>query len=881
MKFNAQAIVKALVGLCIFISAVGYSLYSHADNGVDKRVYSINVYASNAADALNALAFQTGAVMLFPYREAKTRQANSVVGDYTIQEAITLMLKDSGLSGSLTSDGAIKISDSGSQHLNKSDGGRVMNSKKNLLASTIAFFVGVGGVQGVLAQEDVGVENRSAIDEIIVTASKRETSLQDTAMSISALTGDTIDKRGLVGMGDYLSSIPGVTVLDQGAGQNSIIIRGLSGDPQTEPSAAGSYFGETSVSELGGYSFFGGAGNADIKLVDIERVEVLRGPQGTLYGSGSMGGTVRIIPVAPNLEKIEGKVATRLSQTGEEGGDNTMLQGVLNVPLIEDTLAVRAVVYQFENSGYVKNVAASQPVAGSAVTTGSFGGIAQDRDDVGNDSYTGVRLSALWRPIDRLDITLSYLQQEIEQDGAPEVELALAGDYDQRRFNTGVSGSNYEFLNNEIDITNLVIEYDLGWATITNSSSLLNYDYEGEQDLTQLYTAFAAFLPGDLANKPLYSKRGVYSDNTTNELRLVSQLEGPFQISAGLYYEDIDRGREDAILWGGNPDLNLGPIEIIDKGLRITSIKQKAVFGEILYNLTDQLTATFGARYFDYSKVENALISISFDNPVPSEPLTIDETGQTLKVNLSYQVNDNIMVYGDWSEGFRLGRGQANNPICNAAGSPNKDIESDTSENFELGLKSSFADNRITFNASVYQVDWEGIPVLTRPTDTCTQFVNAGEAKSEGVELELQTHLTENLKFDLSASYNEAKLGANSESIGAEGDNLPGSADVTTTLGLQYDFTLQGLDSFTRMDYTYLGEYYSNVKEIGTPAGNYGQLNLKAGFVYKQVAVDLFVNNATDNDGLSWVSSLQSQFGLTTANRIRPRTIGINASYQF
>ena len=153
MKFNAQAIVKALVGLCIFISAVGYSLYSHADNDVDRRVYNINVHASNAADALNALAFQTGAVMLFPYREAKTRQANSVVGDYTIQEAITLMLKDSGLSGSLTSDGAIKISDSRSQHLNKSDGGRVMNSKKNLLASTIAFFVGAGAASHTLAED--------------------------------------------------------------------------------------------------------------------------------------------------------------------------------------------------------------------------------------------------------------------------------------------------------------------------------------------------------------------------------------------------------------------------------------------------------------------------------------------------------------------------------------------------------------------------------------------------------------------------------------------------------------------------------------------------------------------------------------------------------
>ena len=492
-KWKSEWLAQAVL---IAILSCGSSGLNAASSRESTATYSFNIPAQKVEEALSSLAQQTGHQLLFSYPLVDALNSTAVQGTHTVTRALQQLLQNTILSGRLTERGVIIVTDA-RHNSDKGRGNMIINTnkRKNVLASFITLFATGAGAQGITDDRETAIQ-KSQIDEIIVTASKRETNLQDTAMSISAMTGDTIDKRGLVGIGDYLSSIPGVTVVDRGAGQNSIIIRGLSGDPQTESSTAGSYFGETSVSELGSTSSYGGAGNADIKLVDIERIEVLRGPQGTLYGSGSIGGTVRIIPVAPNLETIEGKVAGRFSQTGEEGGDNTMLQGVLNVPLIEDELAVRAVVYQFDNSGYVNNVAASQPTDGVAVTE-SFGGVARDRDDVGNDSYTGVRLSALWRPIDPLDITLSYLQQKIEQDGAPEVELALAGDFDQRRFNTGTAGSHYEFLENEIDITNLVVEYDVGWATVINSFSLLNYDSEGEQDVTQLYTTFAPFFRGD------------------------------------------------------------------------------------------------------------------------------------------------------------------------------------------------------------------------------------------------------------------------------------------------------------------------------------------------------------------------------------------------
>ena len=305
-----------------------------ANTASHMRYYEIDIPAHNAAQALTLLAEQTRAMFLFPYDIAEARSANPVKGRYTLFEALTIILKNSGLATGLSANGVIEIylSDNADDPLRERD----MKTRKKLLASTIAFFIG-GNATSVIGQEAGSgqeTEGGFVLEEIVVTASKRETSLQDTAMSISAIGSDTIDKRNLVGMGDYLNSLPGVSVLDQGPGFSAVVIRGLAIQPQAgdaqSTAVTGVYFGETPISGLG---LFGGS--ADIKLIDMERVEVLRGPQGTLYGAGAMGGVVRNIPAAPNLETIEGNLELDLSNTEEEGGDNHALKGVINIPLIE------------------------------------------------------------------------------------------------------------------------------------------------------------------------------------------------------------------------------------------------------------------------------------------------------------------------------------------------------------------------------------------------------------------------------------------------------------------------------------------------------------------------------------------------------------------
>ena len=252
------------------------------------------------------------------------------------------------------------------------------------------------------------------------------------------------------------------------------------------------------------------------------------------------------------------------------------------------------------------------------------------------------------------------------------------------------------------------------------------------------------------------------------------------------------------------------------------------------------------------------------------------------------------MVYGEWAEGFRLGGPQTPLPascdldqdgLIDGLGIVNgKATEPDELESFELGIKSSLLDDRLTMNAAVYRINWDGMPVFLVAPCFSGITVNAGTSKAEGIELEVQASVTENLMMNLSASYNDSTLTENvpnASGFGVEGDNLPGSADYNASIGLEYRFAMAGNDSFIRGDYAYVSEFYNNFAENGEPAGGYGVLNLKLGIAINQIDLDLFINNVTNADDFTWVESLYGALGSQRAYRLRPRTLGLNISYQF
>ena len=900
------------VALTIVCALCFSSISAAATNGPQQtRTYHLDLPEQTVATALNSLSEQTDIQVLFPYDIAAQLRSEPLLGRFSIELALERLLRDTGLHGGLTSSGVITISQTGSESTTNQNGkGKRMNIKnstkrKTLLAGLVGLFA-AGGTAQVAAQGGEAATSQSAIDEIIVTATRRAESLNDTALSIAAIGGEEISRRNLTEMNDYLRTLPGVSFMDQGEGRSAVVIRGLSVDPELEAFASavtpvGIYFGEV---PLGGLTVWGGS--TDIKMIDLERVEVLRGPQGTLFGSSSLAGAVRYIPKSPDLQQVGGSIKTGYSNTSEFGGDNTAFEGVINIPLISDELAVRALVYHHQSSGYIKNIAGTQLSTSGALTpsittsdaVATFGGaeLYQDKNDVGNTSHTGGRLAVLWKPSDALSMTLQYTKQEVEQEGLPYVQLNTGG-YTQVSQSIGNNvpelAGKEEGLKDDIEITNLIVEYDFGWATLLSSSAWV--EDESEQVMEQ-----SSFVGGS----PVVNLISGSADVFVQELRLVSELDGPLQYVAGVYYEDVDYVSLAPLYATGDLSINaLGtPFgstnPLVNEQLQGRSLEQLAFYGEISYNLTENLTLTGGVRRYDYER--NAITFLEGVLGSVDENTTTDDQGTNIKVNLSYSPREDTLIYAQVAEGFRPGNANPPPPknlcdvnddgILDGTNAPIRNgFDADTTKNFELGTKLSLLDNRLQVNAALYRVDWEGIPLNVAPGKLPSQpekicfsntIVNAGEARAEGLEIETIYQVSEGLRVTLGGAYTNVELTEDALSLNAlDGDRLPSSPDYSVNLGLQYEFEVKGgYPSYIRSDYAYVSEFFPLLGEVGEKGGGYGQLNMSAGVSLNDINLELFVNNLTDEDAITSVGILIPD---SRAYRLKPRTIGLSVGYDF
>ncbi|MDB9953762.1 TonB-dependent receptor, partial [Porticoccaceae bacterium] len=728
--------------------------------------------------------------------------------------------------------------------------------------------------QGVDGDQE-GANQQTQIDEIIVTANKRAegTSLQDTAASISVLSSETIDNRGLVSASDYLATIPGASFSEFGATEKKIIIRGLSIGNVFASSPVGNYLGEIPL----------GAGVFDVKLVDIERVEVLKGPQGTLYGSDAFAGVVRNIPLAPNLQEMEGSVKVNASSQSESDNLNNSIVGVLNIPLVADKLALRVAAYRFDNAGYVDAV--STPLAESiAAATGSAVII---EDDLGGSTYSGARTMLLWNASENLSTTLTFGTQEIDVKGSPEVPIG-SNDYKTNYLNTP-HGKNETV---DFDYSNLLIEYDLGWASLMSASSLLKGDSVlAYNNLTRA--------PGiGFGLEATSSEISVDREHVVEEIRLASQLEGSWQFVFGLFYEDLKTNTYTQLIWDGSPSANpFGPDPVLQNTSELLELTQKALFSELTYSFSEQWDLTLGARYFDYDR-EDTTRNISGAFTPPGLPNSVDasETGTTYKANLSFTPNDDTLIYAQWSEGFRLGQGQ-NLPLaslCDTDGNGKLDftdgdlvdqVAPDTTENFELGAKFTLLDSRLTLNTAIFNIDWQDLPALIIDTSSicpADQGVlnNIGEANSKGIEMEAIYLVTPQLAINLSASYIEAEWEETEGITAKSGEYLTFAPRTNANLGVQYDFDLSGFSAFARTDISYVGEYETAFQSDRfldfryDAAGDYVNINFRLGINVDQWALAFYAANLT-NEGSIINRFPRSEYGLT------PRKLGLEASYHF
>ena len=767
------------------------------------------------------------------------------------------------------------------------------------LKRALVAFLGIAilcGSSTLLAQE----EGNQEMEVIVVTAQKREQSVLEVPFAISAVGQDEIEAAGVNSMADIFRRVPSLAVIDQGAARKNVIIRGIQTDTSTESSVNDVYLDEQRITSV--------IATADPRTFDMERVEVLRGPQGTLFGGGSFSGTMRYITNRANVAEFETNVAASLSSTAEAAGPNYSFDGMVNIPVVEDRFAVRLVGYSATDSGYLSN---------------SLLGF----DDVAGIDNNGARIGLRWTPNDRLTIDYKYLFQDLQQNGFPEARGADPDDLEQG----GVTLTE-ERLTSKLRISDLTWNYDLDFATLTSATGYLQFDFLRRNDESlgfirdvlgydDLSTADA------LAMAPSALRLFVNDDNDnytfTQEVRLASNIDSDdrFAWLAGSYYEigDESVGLTEALAPGGgalfdNANYNGSPADFFFMEQFVTELEQFAFFGEITWFASDRLQATVGYRM---SEFESSFIADEFfgdeadddgnvfmDVYAPDPPPK--ETHHTYKFNLSYDLNDDVMVYFQSAEGFQLGSSgiaPALSPRCEQLIENYLDnrglgyllqdgrlpgTKSDELLTREVGAKGVFANGRGTFMAGFFHGDWKDIQVYVEipPINGECEFgfgANAAAATSVGWEAEFSYAFTDRLTLSGAGSIVDATIDKDEPDLEArKGDRLPGSPDMQLSLSGDYVWPLpNGNQAFVRVDAQYIGEIIGSftLDDERTVSGNYGLANLRVGMQSERYEWSFFADNLADNRALVFSDGLNDVFRTTIM--LQPRTIGLQFRSRF
>lgn len=772
-----------------------------------------------------------------------------------------------------------------------------------------------GAFQPALAAAEDAAENSSrALDEIIVTATRREARIQDIPYNISAVSGADIEAAKMFDAAELLRSIPGVAVVDRGPRNsgtvNSIRIRGLNVDS--------SILGDYAVSAVPTVSTYVNDTPvfAGFMLKDLERVEILRGPQGTLYGSGALGGTVRYITKKPVIGEFEGKVGGSLSRVKGSGGVGLSTDVVLNFPL-GDKMALRVVGSVADYAGitdYVNLYALDDngvPVAPDGILADTAEYTVKKDADTYNSWF--VRASLLLEASETLDVTLTYSHQEDDVGGRRQMTVGqdgfgnTYGEYENGSIQLEPSTRNVSMAAMEVNL-------DLGFATLTSSTSYTDQDGESKSENTGFY-AHQGWL-GFYYNypRPMAQANRAYTDQSfVQEVRLVSNTEGAIDYVLGIYYQDQERNAsQESILvgfqdwwdvWSGAPVWVTGDTDFTYSNT--DDFTEKAVYGEVTWHLSEAIQMTGGFRYFDHESEAKVSMSLPlWTGLFPAldlDPIKRTNNDVLFKGNISYDFAENSMVYLTVSEGYR--RGGANAVPISGAFAENPaflSYEADSVVNYEVGVKGTTSSFR--YNLSLFQVDWKN-PQLNTTAPNWGFFVvaNGEKARTQGLELEVDGNLTDALHATFGYAYAKAELTKDLISpvgtfLAASGTKLPGVPEHMINLAVDYSYSFDnGMDLVLRAD----GYYQSKTRNIVNNTGNakveqdlsgFSIWNTSATLIVKDIDITLWVKNIFNNKGVTGVfknelmGTLPSEgyFGNGSKELITlPRAVGLSINYSF
>jgi iron complex outermembrane receptor protein len=729
----------------------------------------------------------------------------------------------------------------------------------------------------LLMAQTVAAESNSAgaVEEVVITASKRNQTLKDFPGSVTVVPGDTLNPNATIS--DVANQVPGLTVTNIGPRNSAaLIIRGLRTDQLGSNDFAGD--GSTVTTYVDNVPLQGFFVPPSIGLKDLQQIEVLRGPQGTLYGNASVGGLIRYVTAKPDLTKNTVAINAAVSQTAESSSFNYDTDLVVNTPLIDNTLGVRLLLGKQSNAGFIDN---------KSLLSGK-------KDDINSDQTTQLRATILWKPTDEFSLTSGYNYQKINAD-------------DRQASNESVTGDKYTASNKylqpmegDLRLSSVDAVYDFGWATLTASAS--RYDYTTKTQADQTDFLLHTYGEGYYAEDPNFSafRRGdVDVVKNSGELRLVSPNDQPLRWLVGAFVstDDLDVAIADYVPGFYKTFDEKRPHDLDYLFSQTEKLREQSVYTEVAYDVKPQWEVSVGARHFRY---KDALASCSLVFPARTEyvgdnyPLACsndddDQSGYLSKFSTKYKFNQHQNIYFTVAEGFR--RGGAN--LLPVEVNHNRSYKPDTVTNYEIGSHSDFMDGKIEFNGSLFYMDWKKIQVSATTEEGYGITANAGTARSKGVELETLTQLNEAWSARLSYTFTDAALTESVVIISNEGDTinahsgdrLTGAPKHQWNLGLNYQQAIKTATLFAGINYAYSSDTTTALNKSFADYAHlngYSMVNAHVDVSLRNMSFGLFVNNMGNTHAVTGKRTTtfygaNGQFDYIT----RPRTLGLKASYQF
>jgi len=732
------------------------------------------------------------------------------------------------------------------------------------------------------------------LDEIMVTAEKHIENLQQVPLSIAAYTEQTLAESGVQDFESLAARIPGVTLNSAGPGQSSYSIRGIASVGGNAPTT-GLYIDETPILPSGGD---GATATIDPDLFDLARIEVLRGPQGTLYGASSMGGTVRFITNQPNLAKEEGAVKIEGSDT-EHGGGNVRLDAMYNIPVIEDHAALRLVGTYKDFSGFIDReigVWAPNPdvPAGFPAYPVSPAHPSSIVHDVNTEKLYSLRTVLKVAVNDAFTITPSVWLQDLQMGGPPDYDIPTGDSggplIQARPFNIS------EAYSDRFVLSNLTMNYDLGWGSVLSTTSYMQRRETTPDDETEaLEDVFpqGQFVPN--VYSPILTTREI-----TEELRLAFDPEGgPLSGVAGAYVNNADRHYYVNYLTPNYAQLfaNSYTTSVLLAGVPLSDLnysqhgdyapKQSALFTELNYAITNRWKATAGVRWYDleYTAVR---YEDGWSNGGPTLSAgSAKNTGFNPKAELSYQATDDQLYYVSASKGVRPGGVNTSNLAEKGCGQDYGPYQPDSLWNYEVGAKTGWFSGALTVDAAAYYIKWSD--VQQGETLPCSYQIteNAGSAVVHGGELELESLIGGHWQLGGGVGYTKAVLGADAPNLGGtKGEQLENVPLWNANAHAKYSFIpMAGFEGFARADGQYVGESYPDFdrSDPATFQRAYALLDLRGGLTHGAWETDLFVSNVLDKQA-ALSDFISGNYSASTRTRMytnQPRTAGVSLHWRF